>query len=502
VSDTQHNSSAGRIAKNAFYGFTSWILPLFLSFFSTKLLINTLGPAEYGIYSLVAGFIAYSFSFSIGRAVTKYLAEYHTGGEIEKIKSIVSATAFINLLVSAVGVLTFVLSAKWLVGDVLQIEETAQAKTVTAFYIAAATIFFSTFSHIFSAVLQGVHRFDLFSKIVNFNSLALIAGNIVIAFLGYGLLALFLWSLLVTNVSFFLFFITAKQLLPEVSLFHRFDRRSLSLVFKYSASIVGYQILSNLLFLFERAWITRRLGTESLTFYVVPMTLGFQIHLFVSSFVLVLFPLASELQNNRERLEKLYAKAMKIVVVLVAFICATLIVQSHEFLTLWLGADFAENSANIMIVHVLSYTLIAVIGVSWQMTEGLGYPNFNCLVYVVCLIFTVPLMIFLIPHYGNFGVAIGRLAGVIILFLAIFYVEKWFFKKVLSAFWLYTFLKLSVAIAIVVFVERTVNEFLPRSWLTLGLSCASGGLVYISALWFLRMIAEDEKVLIRQIFKI
>lgn len=502
VSETNKNSTGHKIAKNALYGFTSWILPLFLSFFATRLLVEALGHAEYGIYSLVLGFIGYSFTFNVGRAVTKYVAEYQGSGETEKIKNIVSATVFVNLVIGAVGVLTLVLSSRWLVAEVLKIEENAQAKTVIALYIAAVTIFFVMFSQVFSAAVQGLHRFDIFSKIVNFNSFTMLIGNIGIVVLGYGFLELFVWNLFVTIVSFFLFFITARQLLPEISLFQRFDAGSLRLVFKYSAGVVGYQILSNLLLLFERSWITRRLGTESLTFYVVPMTISFQIHYFISSLVVVIFPLASELSNDLERLQRLYMKAMKIVVVLVGFICATLIVQSDSFLSLWMGADFAANSTDIMIVHVISYSLIAVIGVSWQMTEGLGYPNFNCLVFMICLIFSVPLMVYLSQDFGNVGVACGRLAGFGVLFLSIFYVERWFFKKVLVGFWAALILKISLAVIVAAFVEIAVKRFLPVSWITLILSCGLGGLAYLAALLGLRLIASDEKLLIRKILKI
>ena len=141
--------------------------------------------------------------------------------------------------------------------------------------------------------------------------------------------------------------------------------------------MIGYQILANVLLLFERGWITRQLGAESLTYYVVPMILGLYIHSFISSLMLVIFPLASELKDKKERLLKLYTKATKIVVFLVVFMATTLIVQSKFFLTLWMGAEFAEKSAVLLVFHTITFGLLAILTVSWQMTEGLGYPNYN-----------------------------------------------------------------------------------------------------------------------------
>ena len=79
------------------------------------------------------------------------------------------------------------------------------------------------------------------------------------------------------------------------------------------------------------------------------MMLRLYIHSFISSLMLVIFPLASELKNKKERLLKLYTKATKIVVFLVVFMATTLIVESKFFLTLWMGAEFAEKSAILLV---------------------------------------------------------------------------------------------------------------------------------------------------------
>lgn len=501
MSETTTKSTARSIAKNVFYGFTSWILPFGLSFFATRLIVKTLGNHEYGIYSLVLGFIGYSFVFSIGRAITKYVAEYQSSGETEKINDIISATFFINLAIGLIGVASVFLLSGWLVADVLEIEPDARARTVAALYIAATAIFFSLFTQVFSAIVQGLHRFDVYSKILNFSSLSVLLGNLIIAWLGYGLITLFWWNLLITCLTCGLFFAGAKRLLPGFSISHRFSRASLKLVLGFSGGVIGYQLLGNIWLLFERAWITRRLGSESLTHYAVPMTVSFQIQYFIASLVIVVFPLASELQNDREKLQRLYTKATKVISMMVVFIAATIIVQSRLFLSLWMGAEFAEASTNLLIIHTISFSLVAILTVSWQMTEGLGYPNFYCYLYVLCLLISIPSMIFLTGDYGNEGVAIGRLIGYFISFLSIVYVEKWFFRKFLAGFWLRLLGQLLLAAALAVLVETASVSYLTHGWLALFLSSFLGGVAYLSVLWLLGFVTEDEKLLVRKVFR-
>jgi O-antigen/teichoic acid export membrane protein len=501
VSETTSKSTVRSISKNVFYGFTSWILPFALSFFATRVIVKSLGTHEYGIYSLVLGFIGYSFVFSIGRAITKYVAEYQSSGETEKIKDIISATFFINLVIGLTGVFSVFLLSGWLVADVLDIEPDARARTVTALYIAATAVFFSLFTQVFSAIVQGLHRFDIYSKILNFSSISVLLGNLIIAWAGGGLIILFCWNLLITCLTCVLFFASARRLLPDFSINRRFSRDALKLVLGFSGGVIGYQILGNIWLLFERAWITRKLGSESLTLYAVPMTVSFQIQYFIASLVIVVFPLASELQNDREKLQRLYTKATKVIAMMVVFIAATIIVHSRLFLSLWMGAEFADASTNLLIIHTVSFSLVAILTVSWQMTEGLGYPNFYCYLYVLCLLISIPAMIFLSYDYGNEGVAIGRLIGYFISFLSIVYVEKWFFKRVLLGFWLRLAGQLLLAAGLTVLVEMASVNYLPSGWLALFLSSFLGGVTYLSILWLLGFVTEDEKLLLRKAFK-
>ncbi|MGI8639520.1 MAG: oligosaccharide flippase family protein [Pyrinomonadaceae bacterium] len=487
------------IFRNIVYGFSTWIIPLILSFFATRIIVKTLGDKDYGIYALVLGFIGYSFNFSFGRAITKYIAEYRVSGENEKIKDVVSATFFINLAVGIFGVSIIIFISKWLVVSVYQIEEANQEKTILALHLAAAIVFFLMMSQIFNAVLQGIHRFDVYSNIFNLNTIVMLAGNIYLALNGYGFLGLLVWNLVISALTCVIVAVISKRLLPEFGINLRLKPEVVKLVLVYSAGIIGYQILANLLMLFERGWITRQLGAENLTYYVVPMLLSFYIHAFVSSIVLVVFPLASELKNNREKLLRLYTKSTKIVCFFVFFMATTLMIESKLFLTLWLGAEFADKTYLLLIIHTVTFSLVAIQTVSWQMTEGLGYPGYNLIIFVICLIINVLLVVGLTPGYGNIGVAFGRLAGFGTMFFSIYYVEKWFFQRVQTIFWLKLIGALAVSAVFSAIVEKSIISYFQISWLTFVSATICGGIIYCLILWVLGFITDEEKLLVRRI---
>ena len=470
-------------------------MPVGLSFIATPSIVKSLGDQDYGIYALVLGFIGYSFNFSFGRAITKYLAEFRASGENEKIPDLISSALLINLAVGLLSVSIICFSANWLVLHVLEIDVESQNKSVIALYIASGIIFFSMLNQIFNSVLQGIHRFDVYSKIFNLNNLTLLSGNLILVISGFKLLSLFVWNLAVTCLTCLIFAIYAKRLLPEFKLNFRFQPEILKLIIKYSYGVIGYQILSNFLLLFERGWIVRRLGAENLTYYVVPMTLAIYIHAFVTSLIIVVFPLASELQNDVEKLLRLYTKATKLVVLFVVFLGTTIINESRFFLSLWMGAEFAEKTWLLLAVHTITFSLVAIQAVSWQMTEGLGYPNYNFLLFLVCLVISVSLMVGLTPGLSGVGVAIGRLSGYATIFLSIFYVERWFFKKVQVKFWLKLTAILAVAAAASIFTERFIIQSFARSWIVLAAATAAGAFVYFIAVWTMGFVNREEKLL-------
>jgi len=496
----KNRETSRSIFKNVLFGFSTWIVPLGLSFLATPVIVKNLGNTEYGVYALVLGFVGYSFNFNLGRAITKYVAEYRASGETKKLLDVINSTFFLNLLIGALGVLVVCFGAEWLVINALKLESGGWDKAIYALYIAALIIFVTSLNQVFSSILQGIHRFDAYSKILNAGNFALLAGNLLLSIYGYGLLSLLIWNLLITIFSAASFAAAARRLLPELRLSLRFKKETLMLVARYSAGIVGYQILSNFLLLFERGWITRRLGAESLTFYVVPMSLTFFIHGFVSSLIIVIFPLASELKDEREKLLRLYLKATKTICFFVCFFAAALIVEGNLFLDLWMGAAFARETYTLLVIDTVTYSIVSIQTVSWQMTEGLGKPAHNFYIFAVCLIINVSLILLLTESYGNTGIALGRLAGFGTIFLSVFYIEKWAFKKVQVKFWLKLFGILSLATALSVAFMKIISGYLALNWFSLTANVFCGGLVYLAAVWLLGFVTDDEKKLIESLF--
>jgi O-antigen/teichoic acid export membrane protein len=220
-------------------------------------------------------------------------------------------------------------------------------------------------------------------------------------------------------------------------------------------------------------------------------------HGFVSSLVLVVFPLASELKAEREKLLRLYTKATKVISMLVVFIVASAIVEGNLFLDLWMGAEFAARTSTLLTIHMICFGIVSILAISFQMTEGLGYPQFNAAITGISTFVGIILMIVLTADLGNVGVALARLAGFAVVFLSIFVVERWFFKRVQTRFWAGLVGSLALAAGAAVLIEYGIAKYTAVTWPALLLSVFCGGIAYLSVLWLLDFVTADEKLLIR-----
>lgn len=483
-------------SRNSVYSLLSWLLPLGLTFLATPYIVRGLGAEQYGLYALIMGFIAYSLTFNIGRAVTKYVAEFSAKGEFEKISQVISATFFFGLSVATLGALVIAFAAKPLVYDVLRIQADAREETILAFYLAAACIWLLIVGQVFSAVVQAAHRFDIYSAVTTFVNAVLILGNLALVWNGYKFYHLVLWNAATIFFNGLAFFYFAKKLQPETRINLKFSKKIFLLSTKYGVNVAGYQIFGNLLFIWERIVITRVLGAEELTHFAVPMTVAIYINSFVTSMTLNFISLTSQFfaRNQIKELETIYRRVNKLVVMMVVFICIALSIAAKPILANWIDPQFAEASAETFVVLVMVFGALACLSVAWQFIEGFGYPSYNTLFSLCWLVIAAPLMLVLMNVFGIEGAALARLAGEATIPLFIMLIERKIFGRVLWDLWLRIFLLLALAGLVAGSVEYLILGLLPQNWFAIFTAISVSGLIYLLFVWFLFYFSPEEKL--------
>ena len=495
------NAKRPALAANSLFSVGAWLFPILLGFISTPTLVRNLGSERYGLFAVVLGFVSYSFTFGIGKVAGKFVPEFQALGEERKSVEAVSATFIVTLTIGTIGAIGLLIAAPMIVRDVMLIDPEHQQTVIYCLYLASGVGLSSMLGQVFQFVLQGLHRFDNYVALMNLNALLLGGGNIILAYSGFGIIALLLWNFAVASFTAVLFYIRAKHLFPPLTLFTHIPRETFKAVARYAGNIILFQAFANALFIFERTWIMRKFGPQELTYYFVPMVLATYMHGFVASIVQATFPVVNELLADRESVAALYRRANKIVLAIVVYAVTTFVTCGALFLRLWVNAELAEASSTLLILHGLTFSVIAIGIMSLHIAEAFRVPVLTGIMTGSWMLIGIPMMIYAADIWGAEGVAGARfVAAVIVSVPVIIYAERRFLGGFQWRFWMAVGVRIVIAIAVTIGVQELALSFVGQSHLSLLIAGIVGGLVYLATLYIAGFVTEDDKEVIRWAF--
>ncbi len=477
---------------NSILGLLSWLLPIVPTLIATPIVLDALGAERYGLLVVLIGFISYFFTTAIGKVAAKYVAEYKASGEEEKLSAVISATLVLGVGLTMIGAALTVLLAEPIVTQVLKVEPALVYEAINGLYIALATIVAIVIGQTFQLVLQGLHRFDRYLFLANLSSVSYSLGSIAIVKLNYGVLGLLVWNFVTWTIVCVVSYVIAKRELPAFRLTFSIPRSVFRLVLAYASSIIAYQAFGNILLLFERAWIMNRFGGEAMAFYAIPMSLAMYVHLFVASLVLAMFPRVNEMLGDPAAVGQLYRRVTKVVLAIAAFSFASAAAAGPLFLMVWLGEAESARSAPLLIIHTLTFSILAVQTVSWQVAEGFRAAWLNALATFAWMAIGIGLMVVLSQTSTVQGVAVGRLAGVLVFIPAILFVESRFLGRVFWQFWGLSLGRIALAGIAAYGAEMLVLASLSPTWATFFAAGGSGVAAFAFVLFVLRYFDRNE----------
>jgi len=486
-----------RLIKNSIFSLIAWVFPILLGFVATPILVHGLGAEQYGIFAIVLGFISYSFTFGVGKVVAKFIPEFLADGESKKVSEVISATFMFSVVIGLAGFSVLAVLTRTVVNDLLLISTENQDVAAHALYLACGIGFMTMLSQVFQFVLQGLHRFRDYVILANLSGLLIGIGNIIFVLSGFGVVTILVWNLFIVSVIGLMFYKTARKYVPDFTFSFRVRREMTTAVLRYGGNIILFQIFANILFIFERTWLVRKFGPQGLTAYFVPMLLAIYMHGMMASFVQAVFPVVNELLRDRDKLIDLYKKATKLVFAIIVFMVATFICSGYTLLSLWVSPELAAGSYSLLVIHSITFGLIAVCIISLQVAEAFKFSILNAIVTGTWMFISIPLMIYWAGIYNSEGIALARLATVVLTFPLLFFVEWRFLGSVLGRFWLAISSRAALAtlaaVAIQYFVLNHVTANRPVLVAVLGLS----GLVYLGSLVLVGYFTAEEKKMAR-----
>ncbi|GBC63752.1 flippase [Desulfonema ishimotonii] len=400
-----------QILHNAIFNTLSWVFSIVINFAFLPYIVHKLGAEAYGVLVLILSIIGYFaiMDLNLGQAIIKYVAEYNGKNKKKKVNEIIRVTIFLYLILGLAGSLIIFSLSHIIVDQFLKIRPEMLPDAHFATSIGAAGFLFTMLLSALSAILKGLNRYDITSKITIIMNIINTISSVILLYAGFGLRELIMLNVSISLFSMIIYIIIGKRLLPGLKLTPAFNLFAFKKVFNFAIFSSLSRISEVFKFQGERLLVGAALGVSGVTYYVVPSSLVRKVMTFTSHLGSVILPVVSNLQGKEDydAVIALYLKSSKLIAVIATSTCLPLILFGNQLLGLWMGIEFQEKTGMVMLLLTLSFYMDAFTNVPAIVVNGLGRPKITGLFALANAIINLTLIYPLAKIMGINGIAIA-----------------------------------------------------------------------------------------------
>lgn len=363
------NNSNKRIAKNTMLLYLRMIFILVVGLFTGRVVLNTLGVADYGIYNVVGGFVT-MFTFlngAMSTATQRFITFELARGEIERQKTVFSTSIIIHFALAAIILLLAETIGLWFVFNKLVIPEERFTATLWVYQLSILSCCLSIISLPYNAEIIAHEKMSAFAFISIIDvSLKLVIVYLIQIFPWDKLIFFAILMFLVQLLDRIIYGVYCSRHFPEARFKVVFDKRLLKdmnhiaswSLFGNLAGVGYTQGLNVLLNMFFGPAVNAARG--------VAVTIQGVVSGFVSNFQMALNPqiTKSYAVNDLNRMHSLIYASSKFSFFLLLIIVLPLFLEAEMVLTLWLklvpghAVWFMRLMLCIMLVEALANPLM------------------------------------------------------------------------------------------------------------------------------------------------
>lgn len=496
------------IIKNTGILYSKTFITMGIALYSTRVILNTLGATDFGLFSLIAGVIAMLtfLNNSMSGATQRYL-EFNLGaGQLKKLIEIFNASVFLHLFVGVLVVIIIEGVGYFAFDKVLTIPADRMYAAKTIFHFMVISTFFTVISVPYDAIINA-HEHMLFDSIVS-----------IIQSLGILFIALFLqrvssdkliwYGFLMASLTFILLFIRRVycRLLYEeskVNFKKNLHKSTIKEMLVY-ASWSFFGAITSMIGAYGMIIVLNSFfGTKVNASYGIAAQLNGQISVFAGTMMKALNPqiVKSEGKGERNRMIQLSLTGSKISFFLLAFFAIPFIMETPYILKLWLinPPEYTVIFSRLVLIVAMFSQMSIPIG---NMVNAVG--NIKQISVYTSIIFIMVLPVTIIafklglpPFYAYFVQIISE-----ILLIAI---RSYLANKYAGMTYKDLLILLVKPVLIVtlwaLIITPTIQLIMNDGFLRLLLSCILSSFAFIIGLYFWGLSKEERQYIISGIIK-
>ena len=494
-----------QIKMGAIISYLSIIFNIITGLIYTPWMVNKIGRADYGLYTLATSVVAYfSIDFGFGGAISKFIAQFRAEkreGEINRLLSVVyKLFILLDVFLLIALVVIYCLSENIFVS--LTQDEIIKFRKI--FLIVGAFSLISFPCTTFNGILIAYEKFvllkisDLLSKVL------VVTFIIIILCCGYGIYSLVIINAVVQLCINIIKYIAVKKTVKGKISISFFDIDMLKMIFSFSVWVMIITISQRLIFDITPSILGITSGTKEISIFSIAHSIEWYIYTFAYALNSLFLPKVSNMVANnvsRDNIMSLMIKVGRLQLVIVGGIITTFTAMGSEFIILWMGELFA-NSYFVAVLIILPsiITLTQDIGYTLLMAEN--KVKYRAICYILSAVISIWVSFMFSNKYGAIGSAIGILVGNILgQILAMNFV---FHKKCglnMRRFYSQCHIKMLPILVAIFVTGRVIQHYWPvNSLMLFAVKCVIIGTIYLLLIYKF-YINEPEKDLVKTMIR-
>ena len=377
-------TSNGQIARNTLFLYIRMVVVMCITLYTTRLILQVLGVDDYGIYSVVCGFVSMLgfLNTSITNATQRYY-NYQIGqGQVESVKCVFTSALLIQLMLCGIILLLGETIGLWYIENKLVLASERQTAALWVYQFSLMTVCVSLFQTPYSAAVMAFEKMNFYAiisiidavlKLIIVLLLNKCSGDKLVC---YGLM-LFIVSL--TSWSLYVLFVKAK--IKHIKLSFPISTTMLKSILSFSgwnvfssfSNIVSGQGVNILLNSFFGPIVNASRGVANQVMSAIQ---------YFSANIIVAFRpqlIQSYSAGEYQRTNFLLFSMSKISFVLMLIIALPIVIEINQILNFWLGDKIPEYTAvfsSLVIISMLINILNSPISVMAHATGNIRRYEF------------------------------------------------------------------------------------------------------------------------------
>lgn len=494
-----------QIKAGALISYVALSLNVIIGLLYTPWMINTIGKADYGLYTLAMSVISlFVFDFGLASAITRFVSKYLAESRQDKVDNLLGLVFKLYGLGDLIILLSLVVIYFFLpsIYQGLTPEEMERFKVV---YIIASLFSVISFPFIpLNGILTSYEKFVQLKSCDLVHKFIIVALMTVCLLMGAGLYALVIVNSIAGIVVIILkLIVLGKHKIRNIR-WKFWDKNLLKSVLSFSIWVTVIQLAQRCIFNIAPSILAVYETSAAITILGVAITLEGYTFTFANAINGMFLPKVSRMvaSDDRDEILSLMTRIGRIQIFIVGLICIGFICVGKDFIQVWLGDGFDEiYPCALMIILPSFLQLPQEIGCTTIVAEG--KVRFQALVFVFMALLNLALAFPLTKYFGVKGLCLSIMIAYIFRTLSLDYI---FYKKLrLNVFKFFrdSYLRILPSLLLACSLSIVVCHAMPMiGWLGFCIKSVCCAIIYILAVWLIAMNREEHDLILIPIRKI